>query len=179
MPPFWTIFTPSDYRYSIVFWLAGLAVGCSESITSVFCFFTVKIHLIAVTTFFNETCKSIFNYLLKARFSNSGLSGLVLVYFRTIETNSRGMLHLHYLVWLKEMSSFFDFHKRIIDKDRFKTCLLSFLDQVIRCELILVDINQVLPKVGSSASAIENAFVFTLQFQNDVNLVAFQVQMHS
>ena len=65
----------------------------------------------------------------------------ILAYFKTVETNSRGMLYFYYLVWLKGMSSFSDLYRRIVDKDTFKTQLLSFLDEVIRCELTLVDIN--------------------------------------
>ena len=51
------------------------------------------------------------------------------------------MLDLHYLVWLKEMSSFSDLHRKIVDEDEFKIQLLSFLDQVIKYELTVVDIN--------------------------------------
>ena len=89
------------------------------------------------------------------------------------------MLHLHCLVWLKGMSSFFDLQRRHIDKDEFKTQLLSFLDQVIRCELTSVDTNQVLLEVGPPASAIDDASISALQLKDDTNLVAFQVQMYS
>lgn len=72
------------------------------------------------------------------------------------------MLHLHYLVWLKGLSSFSDLQKRIIDKNRFKTRLLSFLDQVIKGKLTLVDTNQLLPEVGPLALATNDASIFTL-----------------
>ncbi len=73
------------------------------------------------------------------------------------------------------MSSFFNLRKTIAGEDKFKTRLLSFLDQVIRYELIPVDINQVLPEIGPLALATNDASVFALQLNDDANLVASQV----
>lgn len=85
-------------------------------------------NLIAVTTFLHKTCRDIFNYVLKARFSDGCFFSSVLAYFGTIKINGQGILYLHYLEWLKEISNFFDLHRRIVDEDRFKTQILSFLD---------------------------------------------------
>ncbi len=132
---------------------------------------------VAVATFFHETCRGIFEYLLRARFSNGGLFGLVLTYFETVETNGQGMLHLHCLVWLKRMSSFSDLQRKIVDGDGFKARLLSFLNQVIRCELTPVDTDKVLLEVGPSAATIgkDKASSFTSWLKDDANLVASQV----
>lgn len=67
--------------------------------------------------------------------------GPVSAYFGTIETNGWRMLHFHCLVCLKRIFSFSNLHKKIIDKDKFKTRLLLFLDQIIKCELTLVNTN--------------------------------------
>ncbi len=63
MPSFWTIFNPSDLRCPIVLWLAGVAVGCTESTTSAFRHVTATMNLVAVATFsmrlvevFSTTC---------------------------------------------------------------------------------------------------------------------------
>ncbi len=120
MPPFWAIFNPPDLQSPIVLSLAGVAVGCSESTTSVFCHATATINPVAIATFFHETCRGIFNYLLRAESSENGLFGPVSAYFGTVETNSRDMLHLDCLVWLKGMSSFSDLHKKIAGEDQFK-----------------------------------------------------------
>lgn len=77
------------------------------------------------------------------------------------------------------MSWFFDLCKKNADKDRFKTQLFSFLDQVIMSKLSPLNINKFLPKVGLSALAAENAFVFAFQLKDDSNLVASWVQIHS
>ncbi len=98
MPPFWTIFNPLDLRCPIILWLAYVAVGCSESTTLASRHVTATMNPVAVATFFHETCRGIFNYLLRAGSSDGGLFGPVLAYFGTVETNGQGILHLHCLV---------------------------------------------------------------------------------
>lgn len=98
MPPFWITVNPSDLRCPIVLWLAGVAVSFSESTTSAFRYATATMNPVAVATFFHETCRGIFNQLLKAGSSEGGLFGPVSTYFGTVETNGRGMLHLNCLV---------------------------------------------------------------------------------
>ncbi len=179
MPPFWVTFNPSDLRCPIILWLASVAVGCSESTTSAFCHAIAIINPVAVATFFHETCRGIFNYLLKAGSSDGDLFGSVLAYFGIVETNGRSMLYLHCLVWLKGISSFSDLCRKIADEDGFKIRLLLFVDQVIRYKLTPVDTNQVLPKVVPSASATPDGSIFASQLKDNTNLVASQVQMHS
>ena len=173
MPLFWTIFNPLDLQCPIVLWLAGVAVGCFDSTTSAFHHGTTTMNPTAVATFFYKTCRVIFNYLLRVGSSNSSFFGPVSVYFGTIETNGWGMLYLYCLIWLKKMSSFFDFCRKIANKDGFKTKLLSFLDQVIRCKLTLVDINTVLSEVGPLVLTAKNASVFISKLKDDANLIAF------
>ncbi len=136
---------------------------------------------VTVATFFHETCRGIFDYLLRAGSSDGGLFGPVSTYFGTVETNGRGMLHLHCLVWLKGMSSFSDLRRKIVDEDGFKAWLLSFLDQVIRCELTPVNTDKVLPEVGPSAAIAgeDEASSFISRLKDNANLVASRVQMYS
>lgn len=122
-------------------------------------------NLVAVAIFFYKTCRDIFNYLLRQKSSNGGLFGPVSAYFKTVKINSRDMLHLYCLVFHKTMSSFSDLSKRIVDEDGFKIRLLSFLDQVISCEMTPVDTNQVLLKIELSTSTINNASVLPYNFK--------------
>ncbi len=160
MPSFWTTFNPSDFQYLNILWLAGIAVGCSESTISTFCHATTIINLVTVANFFHKTCRGIFNYLLKAEPSNGSLFGSVLAYFGTVETNGQSVLHLHYIVLLKGRYNFSNLCIKIADKDRFKTQLFAFLDQVIRCKLILVDTNKVSTEVGLAVLATKDGSVF-------------------
>ncbi len=63
---------------------------------------TVTMNPIAMARFFETTCYGIFEYLLAAGFNDGRLLGPISTYFGIVETNSRGMLHLHYLVWLHD-----------------------------------------------------------------------------
>ena len=92
----------------------------SKTITSAFCYVTATINSIIVITFLYEICKGIFNHLLRAGSNKEDLFGPVLTYFGTVETNSRGMLHLYYLVLLKRMFGFVDFRKRIVEEKSFQ-----------------------------------------------------------
>ncbi len=179
MPPLCTIFYPLDLQYPIILWLVRVAVSCCKNTALVFRYMTATMNFIVVTTFFHETCRGIFNYLLRVRSRDSSFFGHASVYFRTVETNGWSILYLHCLVWLKERSSFSDLCRNIADKDRFKTRLLLFLDQVIRCKLTPMDTNQVLPEVGSSTLAAKNASIFAFSFKDNANLIVSRVQMYS
>lgn len=73
------------------------------------------------------------------------------------------------------MSCFSDLYKKIADKDKFKTWLLSFLDQIIKCESIPIDINQVLSEVGLLTLAANDTSVFVSQLNDNINLILFGV----
>ncbi len=59
---------------------------------------------VAVAKFFHIICDAIFMSLFGAGQTAGGLFGSISNYFVTIETNGRGMLHLHCLVWLRGVS---------------------------------------------------------------------------
>lgn len=56
----------------------------------------------AITTFFDITCKAVLLSLFASEYYDDGLLGPISTYFETIEINSYGILYLHCLVWLKE-----------------------------------------------------------------------------
>lgn len=81
----------------------------SNTAVSAFKTATATMNPVTIAMFFDETCKAIFDHLLAAKSRESGLFGPMSTYFGTVETNGRGMLHLHYLVWLKDMTNFSNF----------------------------------------------------------------------
>ena len=109
MPLLWITFNPSDLRSPIVLLLAGVSLPMSDGAASAFKTATATMNPVAIATFFDETCKAIFDHLLAAGSSEGGLFGPVSTYFGTVETNGRGMLHLHCLVWLKGMTNLSNF----------------------------------------------------------------------
>ena len=62
---------------------------------------------VAVAQFFHHICTGMFDALLAAGKERSGIFGEVSNYFGVVETNGRGMLHLHSLIWLTGNLEFF------------------------------------------------------------------------
>lgn len=86
-------------------------------------------------TYFHNTCRDIFNYLLKLESYKDGFFELISAYFDIIKTNSWDILYFYCFMWLKKLSSLSDLCEKIADEDVFNTQLFSFLDQVINYEL--------------------------------------------
>jgi hypothetical protein len=56
---------------------------------------------VTVAQFFHAICTGIFNALFRAGTGEDGILGNILNYFGVVETNGRGMLYLHCLIWLE------------------------------------------------------------------------------
>lgn len=57
-------------------------------------------NFIAIVRFFEIIYYYIFKYLLATSFKDKSFLGFISTYFGIIETNIRGILYLHCLVWL-------------------------------------------------------------------------------
>ena len=66
----------------------------------VFARMTAIINPIAAAHFFIPISRGVFEHLWAAGSKDKGLFGLVSTYSGTIKTNCKGMLYLHYLVWV-------------------------------------------------------------------------------
>lgn len=60
-------------------------------------------NFVAIARFFYIIYDAIFIFLFGADQSKKGLLGPIFYYFGTVKINNHRMLHLHYLVWLKNM----------------------------------------------------------------------------
>lgn len=103
MPTLWITLNPFDLRSPLVLCFAGVQLDTSiMNVTTMKQMqeSTATMNPVAVAQFFDTTCKEIFCHLLKAGSSDGGLFGPVSTYFETVETNGRGILHLHCLIWL-------------------------------------------------------------------------------
>ncbi len=98
MPVLWITFNLSDLRCPIVLWLAGIRLPVSDNTASAFKIATAIMNLVTIATFFNEIYTAIFDHFVAAGSIEGRLFGLVSTYFGIVETNGRGILHLHCLV---------------------------------------------------------------------------------
>jgi hypothetical protein len=62
--------------------------------------------------FFDKVCTGVLEALICPGEDKMGIFGEVSTYFGAVETNGRGMLHLHCLVWLAGNLDFFNLRNR-------------------------------------------------------------------
>lgn len=104
MPALWVIINLSDLQCLLVIRLAGIQLDPGKDIMSAFTRKTATMNPVAMAKFFHVICNAVFKSLLAARHQERGLFGPITTYFATVETNGRGMLHLHCLLWLAGLS---------------------------------------------------------------------------
>ena len=100
MPAFWLTINPSDLRNPLVLKLAGIECleGALPAANAAIRHAIATSNPVAVAQFFDHICKRIFNGFLCSQTGKIGILGKVSNHFGVIETNGRGMLHLHALV---------------------------------------------------------------------------------
>ena len=184
MPLLWITFNPSDLRSPIVFSLAGVSLPVSDGAASAFKTATATMNPVAIATFFDETCKAIFDHLLAAGSSEDRLFGPMSTYFGTVETNGRGMLHLHCLVWLKGMTNISNFRQRMRGDPDYLSRLIRFLDHIIKASLSVPPSDtsatqNACPTKFTPFSTTLDVDAFRATLDADSNKTASKVQMHS
>jgi hypothetical protein len=184
MPAFWLTINPSDLRNPLVLILAGVEFSehtfsmASASIRRA----AATSNPVAVAQFFHHTCKAMFNGLLGTNTGRVGILGELANHFGVVETNGRGMLHLHALVWLTGNLAFSDLRDRLLRDSAFATRMIRYLDTVIKqsIDLDIDDHNQIgLPNMPPSASNLETDDEFHVRLSADSNAVACEKQIHS
>ncbi len=100
MSTIWITVNLSDLCSFLVLIFASVRLEDNGSSTSAeeFRRATTVMNSVAVAQFFKATCTGIFKCLLAAGFMRGGLIGPVSTYYRTVERNGQGMLHLYYHV---------------------------------------------------------------------------------
>ena len=116
MPAFWMTINPSDLRHPLVLLLAGVEYSgdAFPTANAAIRHATATSNPVAVAQFFHHTCKGIFDGLLGSNTGRVGILGQVANHFGVVETNGRGMLHLHALVWLTGNLEFSTLRDRVL-----------------------------------------------------------------
>lgn len=184
MPAFWITINPSDLRSPLVITLAG--VEYSDDIlsasNSALRAATATSNSVAVALFFHGVCTAVLDGLFASGSDHAGILGDVSNHYGVVETNGRGMLHLHAMVWLRGNLSFADLRSRVLTDADFATRVLHYLESVIIQsidETTLVDPEVNLAPMCPSASDPESVHDFHLRLADDSNLVARVKQLHS
>ncbi|CAF3333841.1 unnamed protein product, partial [Rotaria socialis] len=91
----------------------------------------IATHPVATAKFFNCLIKSILKCLVLG-----GVLGPTKAYFGTVESQGRGSLHLHLLIWLKHEYTPAQLKENIQNQD-FRDNLLKYLEDVVKEDLDL------------------------------------------
>lgn len=134
MPAYWMTINPADLKCPLVLHFAGIELtqqGAGTNRTHAENM-SVIMNPVAVAQFFDAVCKGVFSKLLQVDSQESGIFGKISNYFGVVESNGRGMPHLHALVWLKGNAEFYKLRERIENEPDFKTRMIDYLESVIR-----------------------------------------------
>src|SRR5467141_1961478 len=137
MPGVWLTINPADLTCPIVVKLAGVTLPSDELSTEARRIrrLTAQMNPVAVAQFFHHLCVGVFDALLAAGKDRMGILGEVSNYFGVVETNGRGMLHLHTLVWLSGNLEFFTLRDRLQSDPVFASKMIRYISSVIKCTI--------------------------------------------
>src|SRR5436309_10702404 len=130
---FWLTINPSDLRDPLVVKLAGITLpkDAFERENAAFRRKTANMNPAAIAVFFHKVCTGILEALVSPGEGEIGIFGEVSTYFGVVETNGRGMLHLHCLVWLAGNLDFFDLREKMLNDAEFASQMIDHLDSII------------------------------------------------
>ena len=133
---------------------------------------TVTMNPIAVAQFFETICTGIFEHLLAAGSKDGGLLGPVSTYFGTVETNGRGMLHLHCLIWLSGSFHLSEIRNQLCSDTEYVAKMVEFVDNIIKCSIISTIQPKTLSQEAPRVSLDETDDEFSQKLKQDSNAIA-------
>jgi len=177
---FWLTLNPSDLRDPLVLKLAGITIpnGRLEKTTAALRRKTATMNPSAIAVFFHKVCTGIFKGLICPENGEAGILGHVSTYFGVVETNGRGMLHLHCLIWLMGNLDFVNLRERLLHDSDFSLQMVEYLDSVIyEC----IDSTDIVTSNDSFPSTEDFACddTYEKELQSYANAVAAKRQVHS
>lgn len=184
MPAFWITINPSDLRNPLVLILAGVEYSGNNlpAANAAIREAAATSNPAAVAEFFHHVCKAILEGLLATNTGQIGILGDLSNHFAVVETNGRGMLHLHGLAWARGNLTFTTLRDRLLQDTNFAARMLHYLESIIMQgidESIPHDPEVNIPCTQPSAKDFESDEDFHLRLSHDSNCVARKTQVHS
>lgn len=180
MPTFWLTINPSDLQNPLVLALAGIQclIDPTDKVSSTIRCATATSDPVAVARFFYYTCKAVLDGLLSTKHTKIGILGDVSNYFGVVESNRRGMLYLHTLVWVRGNLGFSKLYDRILANSYFADRMVTFLESVIKYSLHLCPQETDLT-ISPSPTGLQSDREFMQNLFYDSNSVTRSKQLYS
>lgn len=133
MPAFWITINPSDLRNLLVLILAGVEIpGNSLGAANAAIRDAVATsNPVAVADFFYCVCQAILRGLLATNTNHIGVLGDLLNHYGVVESNGRGTLHMHALLWARGNLAFIKLRNRLLKDTEFAARMINYLEAVI------------------------------------------------
>jgi len=182
MPAIWLTINPSDLRNPLVLILAG--IECFEDALPVASAAirnaAATSNPVAVAQFFNHVCKAFFDGLIQSGTGQIGILGQIANHYGVVETNGRGMLHLHALVWLAGNLEFSNLRGRLLQDGAFAHRVICYLESII-AQSVNFDIDSTAGPANTppSSKGQDSDHEFHERLAVDSNAVAAKTQIHS
>jgi hypothetical protein len=182
MAAVWLTINPSDLRNPLVLHLAGISFKSDSMSAAAAAVRSIAItaNPIAVAQFFHYVCDAFFKNLLQSDSGDLGILGDVSAHYGMVESNGRGMLHLHCLVWLRGNFTFDELRNRVLCDVDFAQRLITFLETIITCAVndVQHDDNILFDPVPSFSQNLSDDDFFQ-QLLTDSQSIANKTQRHS
>ncbi|MGI4847168.1 MAG: DUF6570 domain-containing protein [Janthinobacterium lividum] len=172
-PHFFITLNPADIHSPLMLSLAGEKFDLSDLYfdKSSYRSRIVASDPVAQALYFDLIIEAIFSELLGfSRKDETGVLGPTEAFFGVFESQGRGSLHLHCLVWLKGRLNIPFLKAKIMDED-FQKRVLEYLEDTVK-----LDMNEEPPRWSDSNTLDEEIKVMTLQM-SDTSKVDLQSQV--
>lgn len=184
MPAFWITINPSDLRNPLVLILAGVEFPVDDlgATNAAIRDAVATSNPVAVADFFHCVCQAILRGLLATDTGHIGALGDLSNHYGVVETNGRGMLHMHAVLWVRGNLAFTTLRNRVLGDTEFAARLIRYLEATIVQgidESVPHDPEVNLPSTPPSAKERETDAEFFLGLSYDSNSVARRTQIHS
>ena len=183
-PGIWATLNPSDLKNPLVLILAGIEIpidalpAASAAIRNK----TATSNPVAVAQLFNHTCKAILDGLIQSGKGKIGIFGQVANHYGVVETNGRGMLHLHILIWLTGNHAFSTLRERLLQDEDFAQRMIQYLESIIVESINSYNDSTLESESTNAAPSSKHAnsdIEFHQKLMADSNAVARKTQIHA
>lgn len=128
----WLTINPADLRDPLILRLAGEAIpqdklaATTESVRKI-----GQTDPTIISKFFHAVCDGVLRGLIKPDGDEPGILGEVQTYYGVVESNGRGMHHLHCLIWLRGNLELVDLRDRVTKDAEYAAEVLEYLESII------------------------------------------------
>ena len=136
-PHFYITINPADIHSPLLLKIGGIEIKPELLDMKNFQFraMFLKNNPVLQAIYFDYIVKNFVKFLLKYSKENPdvGIIGIVKAYYIMIETQERGSLHAHMLVWLHNALNPIEYKEKI-KNHKFRSEMLKYLDQILHCD---------------------------------------------